>query len=144
MKDIYVNSSDLKIVRDLRDHRDFKPAHEYPILEYEKISRYEYGEIKTDNLTIHFIMGNPPKDNCPWCDGENVIQRTTSKCFPFYERFWCECLKCGSRGPILNVSVSISQENMEFYLDFIRQRYKQRISWDHNFKINKGNDELDE
>lgn len=135
-KHIYVHTSDLECIRQLRDSDEFEHTWRYPEYELTNTQKNEYGRIKTDNFFIHLLLGQILQPNCPWCDtppvltkviGYEIIRRTV---------YCLGCPKCGARGPTLNIDYCLeeSKEMMNEVESLLKAKFIRRIPWDENLQ----------
>lgn len=132
---IYVNCSledvsKLRFLKDFVHNFDYNRLHEYP-----KLLPNEIGYIKSYNV-IHFLAGNYfPNPFCPWCNGPAEIHKEITENRHFY-RHWMECMKCGARGPTMNITYEtmIHKINYDEIINIITKRWELRNSWYNNFK----------
>ena len=137
-KHIYLHTSNLNYKRDIKDDRNFEPCIHYSVKDYQKISKYEFGRINTNENYIHIIMGNIPQENCPWCGSiPKLIKLPDEEIRDILlpSKYCIQCYTCGSRGPVLNVNCTSEQNSpyMEEMENLIKRRYERRNQWDHDF-----------
>lgn len=140
-KHIYLHTSNLEMVRDLREDNAFDPLYEYPPNEISRSFPNEYGRIKTLGNYYHIMLGQIQQDGCPWCSGPPEVIKLWGSTNTRYAAYCIQCMQCGSRGPVLNISSS-AEENKEVYeehINFMWQRYKRRRAWDDDFVNPYGN-----
>jgi len=130
-KHLYFHSSNLEQIREIKKDANFEPYYEYgPMPDKMNQHQYEYGRIKTDTNYYHFIMGNPRQEGCPWCGGTaEIIEGITSSISP--RKYCIQCMRCGARGPTLNVNTD-QAENPEV-VALLWQRFETRRTWDDSF-----------
>lgn len=135
-KHIYLYFSNLDQLRDLRDDEKFEPSHEYTIHNYNLILRNEYGRITTNANYYHILVGKLEQEGCPWCASPaEVVKLAVSNSLGF--TVYCiQCMKCGARGPSLNISQTMHEnpEMFDEYMKLLWQRYKHRRAWDEGFQ----------
>ncbi len=136
---LYFQSSNLEYSRFLQDDVNFEPIHEYDLIDFQKITPYEWGRIKTGNNYIHLILGTILNNNCPWCKEEPYLKKVLDGDLFNFSQFCLVCPNCGSRGPVLNVRSDIEPKTIAFnqWFDLLNARYARRLSWDHGFKKEK-------
>lgn len=143
MNHIYLHTSNFENIPHLKNDSCFQPAYEYRPTEMFGLPRNEYGRIETKANYYHILIGQMPQFFCPWCGTEPEIIQTFKPdpegTIPPPAQYQLICTKCGSRGPILNVNQFYSAESdeMAHYMDFMRQRYANRLPWDHTQPFNK-------
>lgn len=136
---MYVHTSNLKNTTHLQNLSNFQPAFSYGISE-DAISPYEYGKIKVDDFFIHFLVGNIPQENCPWCSTKPILKEIKGIDCLNFDKYWMECPRCLSRGPTLNMSPCQSEEIINHFLQMVTDRYKMRGNWDRDIKKKELND----
>jgi hypothetical protein len=138
---IYVHTSDIKVVKELKYCDEFRYPSEYPATQYEKLYQNEYGKISLRGLDIHVLVGRnfSKSKKCPWCDTEVELKfkkpRYTQNPLELGSEIWFhfECPSCHSRGPIVPVQLprkEYEQELDPWIEDFLLQKYDDRIPWD--------------
>jgi hypothetical protein len=129
---IYVQSTNFEYIKHIRDDIWFSSCFEYPFLEKNSTHRNEYGRIKTPSNFIHFIMGQLPDRNCPWCSNPAALIKVKESTNIIPAQYCIQCLGCGSRGPILHVSQAMetNPDAFEHVKDMMYQRYSYRNAWD--------------
>jgi len=131
---IYLHTSNFENTRFIRNDESFFPPFNYTPQQYEKLLGNEYGIIETDDNYYHILVGSINQDGCPWCGGEAIVKKLFdgTKEMPIQHSIYCmECVRCRSRGPLLNLIGSTV--DIEEYFEFMRNRYKRRLSLDSDF-----------
>ena len=114
----------------LKDCHEFIRTFEYTTKEIQNTSQSEWGKLNLRNGNyLHLIFDTGRENNCPWCDCPEPIIKQVKLYNPGYEMFYCQCPKCGARGPILNVNESalIEEEVEKEYKNYCLQRWIHRI-----------------
>lgn len=130
MKDIYVYFTDHDYFREFRDHDKFKHPSEYDPIEYQNLQRNEYGKLRLNNFQMRLLFDNGFEPSCPWCNHPKPeVRQVNSKNieYPFFMLF-AECPHCLCRGPRLNISrhLSDNETEIEHYKDYVLNRWAQR------------------
>ncbi len=133
-KHIYLHTSNLNQLRDLRDDIKFEPTPHYPPDQLNLTHQNEYGRIKTHHNYYHIMVGQMKQENCPWCGSGCVLQKTSQGIIK-HSQYCMICISCGARGPILNVSQSMEYNpgEMEEITYLIKKRFETRRQWDSGF-----------
>lgn len=130
-KDFYVYFSDYEYTREFRDHPNFVHPSHYDQFEYQKMPQEEYGKLQLRNgLTLKLILDNGRNKKCPWCDCPSQCIKKTKSVSPYHEGYQAECISCGARGPVFNISTSMNLEDeiiKSEVEDMIKQRWACRI-----------------
>lgn len=132
---IYLNCA-LTSLRKLRDDINFEAAFEYePIEAKPKLFQHEYGRIKTAQNYYHVLAGNPPQENCPWCNGPGEMIQLKTSDLTSHSVYCIQCMQCGARGPSLNVSkdMEINKTCFNECIALLWQRWKNRRTWHDGF-----------
>lgn len=136
-KHIYLHTSNLEYIRDLRDDNLFQCPSEYDLKSVLKSHRNEYGRIKTNQNYYHILVGTIKQEGCPWC-GYSVslikLKELTDGMIMLHSRYCMQCNNCGARGPILNVNQVMEGDKilMETIESAERDRFELRRPWDEN------------
>ncbi len=133
---VYVNSSDLDTIKIIKNEPSFEHISQYDPYAYPKAHQNEFGRLKTPLNYYHFIIGQVHQENCPWCGGPPLLKRIKHDDGLGFSIYALECIRCGSRGPLLNVSSQ--RENDKEFMDECQNlmfaRYKRRRTWDDDIK----------
>jgi hypothetical protein len=135
---MYFHSSNLDYMRNLCNEKSFDPVYQYPSQQAKLAHPNEYGRIRTYNIDYHFLLGNLRNSDCPWCGCSDVhVKKEENKTYeptnPFdKDKYWMQCCRCGSRGPVVFVDpmISIDDPIKDYILSLIKERYSQRLGWD--------------
>jgi hypothetical protein len=131
---LYFHSSNLDQLKYLKEDIDFYNISQYSDKESSNRLQYEYGKIETQINSLHLIVGCPPQKNCPWCSGESQIVMHSKSEITGSSSFCVRCNKCGSQGPVLNITRSaMSEKEMEEFNALLWNRYNRRVPWDKGF-----------
>lgn len=134
-KHIYLHTSNLDITKHLRDDHKFEIVPEYGIYEMQLSLRNEYGRIKTDQNYYHILLGAIQQEGCPWCASPSEIKKVRDSTEFSHAVYCMQCVGCGARGPLLNVSKSIeeNEEAITHITQLLNDYFKTRRAWDADF-----------
>lgn len=133
MTDIYVHTSKLDNLENLKDLEGFTPPYLYDIHYSQNQHPNEWGLIKLGNTRIHFLVGKIKDDKCPWCNqDQKFIMKESKRGFLDEYELHLECNHCGSTGPKTFLVINNQDEDVLQHIEaLIREKYSVRLQWDY-------------
>lgn len=128
---IYLNCA-MDVLKKLRNDPNFEAAFEYePYEARPRLMQHEYGRIKSAYNYYHILSGSIPQEGCPWCNSPAEVLKLWSPDLNNNSVYCIQCMKCGARGPSLNVSKEIESKSEFFHecMGLLWQRWKTRRAW---------------
>ena len=136
IKHIYVHTSDLEVIKEIRHLKTFEKVSEYSPELFMNAYQNELGLLKIDNLYIHFVIGKLVNDKCPWCSNEVVFKELSFNELNMLPNDQAmvscyECVNCRSRGPVKILKGNF-KEDPKLYEETkacLKEFYSVRVIW---------------
>lgn len=128
---IYLNCA-MDVLKRIKNDPNFEAAFEYePYEARPRLMQNEYGRIKSAYNYYHILSGGIRQEGCPWCNSPAEVVKLRDSGLSSHAVYCIQCLKCGARGPALNVSKDMEGKEDMFNecMALLWQRWKSRRAW---------------